>query len=147
MILKLCLLLPKLLDLALEIRNTHLGNMRLSVAKHQTSLVKSLISRKCHFQVITNPHQENTPLRQIHSSLSYDLIEQFIVNLLSNRTYPTLSSLLLDQFGLKCLFQLLQLASTGFSLAYIKPIIDAISFENVRLKHFVQKLGILRIKR
>jgi hypothetical protein len=119
--------------------------MSLAIAEHQRSLVKSLISRKRHFQVISDFHQQNSPLRQVNRCLPNNLIKQLVMQLLPDGTNPAFSCLLLFQPFLKQIFQHIEFLPTGLIRTYIQSEEFPLMLENIGLEHFIQHVKILGI--
>jgi hypothetical protein len=118
----------------------------LPVAEHQTAFVESLVGSKGHLEVIPDSHQENAPFWQVHSCLPDDLIEELVVDFLSDGTDAAFPGLLLNQLSFEYLLKVLQLTAAGFPSADVEAEEPSISLEDIGFKHFIEEFGIFGIE-
>jgi hypothetical protein len=146
LIIELDLLFPQPLNLALQVRNAQLGHVGFPVPEHEAPLIKRLVGRKGHLEVVPHSHQQNPPFRKIDCGLPDDLVEKLVVDLLSDGTNATFPGLLLYQLGLEGLFELFQFGPACLPPADVEPEEPAVGFEDVGLEHFIEKVSVFRVE-
>ena len=96
-----------------------------------------MVGGEGHLEVLAHFHQEDAALGQVYCGLPDYLVEELVVQLLTDWADSPRFCLFLFQAALEQLFQLVQLFSACLHWAYVQSVEISLMLKNIRFKHFI----------